>query len=127
MQYVIIVACLILIQYLFFGAMVGKARGKYNVPAPATTGDPIFERYARVHGNTMEQLILFLPSMFMFAYIGSPLYAAGAGVVFFIGRVMYYIGYIADPASRGKGFLVGFIGTIFVLFGSLFHAVMTIF
>ncbi len=126
MEYVIIVTCLLLIQYFFFGAMVGKARGTYNVPAPATTGDPMFERYARVHGNTMEQLVLFLPSMFMFAYIASPLYAAVAGVVFFIGRIMYYIGYIADPASRGKGFLVGFIATIFVLFGSLFHGVMAL-
>lgn len=127
MEYVMIVACLLLIQYFVFGALVGKARGTYSVPAPATTGDPIFERYVRVHGNTMEQLILFLPSMFMFAYLANPLYAAGAGVVFFIGRILYFMGYVADPSTRGKGFLVGFIATVFVLFGSLFHAVMSLF
>ncbi|MFT4860920.1 MAG: glutathione S-transferase [Pseudohongiellaceae bacterium] len=124
MEYVMVVACLLLIQYFGFGVLVGKARGKYNVPAPATTGDPIFERYARVHGNTMEQLIIFMPSMFMFAYLSNPLYAAGAGVVFFIGRILYLTGYVADPSARGKGFLVGLIATAFVLFGSLFHAVM---
>lgn len=127
MEYVMLVACLLLIQYFVFGALVGRARGKYNVPAPATTGDPIFERYARVHGNTMEQLILFLPSMFMFAYLANPMYAAAAGVVFFIGRIMYLTGYVADPSKRGRGFLVGFIATAFVLFGSLFHAVMSLF
>jgi uncharacterized membrane protein YecN with MAPEG domain len=124
MEYVIIVACLLLIQYFVFGAFVGKARGTYNVPAPATSGDPMFERYARVHGNTMEQLVMFLPSMFMFAYLANPLYAAGAGAVFFIGRVLYFIGYVKDPSARGPGFMVGFIATLFVLFGSLINAVM---
>ncbi len=126
MEYVMIVACLLLVQYFVFGALVGRARGKYNVPAPATTGDPIFERYARVHGNTMEQLIIFLPSMFMFAHLADPLYAAGAGLVFFVGRILYLTGYVSDPSARGKGFLVGLIATAFVLLGSLFHSVMAI-
>ncbi|MFK7862652.1 MAG: MAPEG family protein [Pseudohongiellaceae bacterium] len=126
MEYVIIVACLILIQYMVFGFLVGKARSTYNVPAPATSGDPIFERYWRVHQNTLEQIVIFLPSMVMFAYWGNPIYAAAAGVVFFIGRLLYLRGYVSDPGSRGTGFLIGFLATVVVLLGSLIHAVMAL-
>lgn len=126
MEIVIIVTCMILIEYMVFGFLVGKARATYNVPAPATSGDPIFERYWRVHQNTLEQLVIFLPSMFMFAYLASPTYAAIAGVLFFVGRLLYLRGYVSDPGSRGTGFLIGFVATVFVLIGSLVHAVMNL-
>ena len=61
MEYVAIVTVLVLIEYFVFGALVGRARGRAEIEAPATTGDPIFERYFRVHQNTMEQLVMFLP------------------------------------------------------------------
>lgn len=124
MEYVVIVTSLILMEYMVFGFFVGKARSTYNVPAPATTGDPVFERYWRVHQNTLEQLIIFLPSMLIFAYFANPLYAALAGVVFFIGRLLYFRGYVADPGTRGTGFMIGFVATVFVLVGNLVHAVM---
>lgn len=127
MEYVIIVTCLILIEYMVFGFLVGKARATYNVPAPATSGDPVFERYWRVHQNTLEQLVIFIPSMLMFAYFADPIYAAGAGVVFFVGRLLYLRGYVSDPGSRGPGFLIGFLATVFMLLGSLIHAVMALF
>jgi glutathione S-transferase len=126
MELVFIVTCLILIEYMVFGFLVGKARAKYNVPAPATSGDPVFERYWRVHQNTLEQLVIFLPSMLMFAYLANPTYAAMAGVLFFVGRLLYLRGYVSDPGSRGPGFLIGFVATVFVLIGSLVHAVMSL-
>lgn len=126
MEYVVIVTCLILMEYMVFGFLVGKARATYNVPAPATSGDPVFERYWRVHQNTLEQLVIFIPSMLMFAYLANPIYAAGAGVVFFIGRLLYLRGYVSDPGSRGPGFLIGFLATVFMLLGSLIHAVMAV-
>jgi uncharacterized membrane protein YecN with MAPEG domain len=67
MHVVALVVVLALLEYSILGVMVGQARLKYKVPAPATTGDPIFERYFRVHQNTMEQLIVFVPAMFIFA------------------------------------------------------------
>lgn len=123
MEFVVIVICLLLIQYQAFGILVGRARAKYNVPAPASSGDPVFERYWRVHQNTLEQLVIFIPSMLTFSYLGNPNYAAIAGVVFFIGRILYLRGYVADPGARTAGFMTGFAATMFLLIGSIVLAV----
>ena len=64
MAWVYIVAMLALVEYFFFSIKVGQARGKYGVKAPATTGNEMFERYNRVHQNTLEQLVMFFPSPF---------------------------------------------------------------
>lgn len=126
MEHVVIMASVLLIQYQVFGMLVGKARGTYNVPAPETSGDPIFNRYYRVHQNTLEQLVIFIPAMFMYALFGDPNYAAGAGLVFFIGRILYLRSYIADPGSRTIGFLTGFAATAFVLIGSIVVAIRSV-
>ena len=123
MDYVIIVVVLALIQYLGFGILVGRARGKYNVPAPASSGDPIFERYWRVHQNTLEQIVLFLPAIFLYSYLGNPLIAAGLGVVYLIGRMLYLRSYVADPKSRGAGFALTALPSMFMLLASLVMAV----
>ena len=60
MEFVILIATVALLEYVYFGFQVGRARDKYGVPAPAVTGDPIFERYHRVHQNTLENLVIFL-------------------------------------------------------------------
>jgi uncharacterized MAPEG superfamily protein len=86
--------------------LAGMARNTYNVPAPATTGHPIFERYLRVQQNTLEQLIIFLPAMWMFAYYVGPRLAALLGLVFVIGRLVYFRGYVADPKQRSAGFAI---------------------
>ena len=67
MEYVALVSGLALLEYFAFGLLVGKARGTYGVKAPATTGHEVFERYFRVQQNTIEQMILFLPSLFIAA------------------------------------------------------------
>jgi glutathione S-transferase len=123
MDYAIIVAVLALIQYSAFGILVGRARGKYNVSAPAITGDPTFERYFRVQQNTAEQLIVFLPAIFLYSNIGNPNYAAGLGVVYLIGRFVYLRSYVADPKSRGAGFGLSFLPSAFMLIASLVIAI----
>ena len=70
MELVAIVISLALLQYSVFGMLVGTARGTYEIKAPAITGHPIFDRYYRVHMNTLEQLIIFIPSIFVFGYFG---------------------------------------------------------
>jgi len=123
MDYVIIVVVLALVQYIAFGILVGRARAKYNVPAPASSGDPTFERYWRVHQNTLEQLAVFLPAIFLYSYLGSPMIAAGLGVVYLIGRFIYLRSYLADPASRGTGFALTALPSMFMLLASLFIVV----
>jgi len=126
MEYVAIVISITLIEYLAFGILVGMARGKYNCPAPATSGDPVFERYYRVHINTSEQLLVFLPAISIYSYFGNPIIAAGVGLVFPISRLVYLQAYVADPAKRGRGFLPGFLAIAFLLIGGLVAVVQTL-
>lgn len=109
MEYVALVTLLLLCQFIFFMGLVGKARVAGDVQAPAVTGDENFERAYRVHINTLEQLIIALPSMWVCAYYFSPLVAAGLGLAFLIGRALYGRAYAADPASRGPGMMIGFL------------------
>lgn len=122
MEIVFIVVVLALIQYIAFAMLVGRARAKYNVKAPATSGDPVFERYFRVQQNTLEQLVVFLPAIFIYSQLGNPMYAAGFGVVYLIGRMLYLRSYVKDPASRGIGFMLTFLPSVLMLIGSLFMA-----
>jgi uncharacterized MAPEG superfamily protein len=74
--------------------------------------------------NTLEQLIIFIPSILVFGYFGNATVAAGLGVVFLIGRLMFLLGYVKDPAKRGPGFLIGYIPTVVLLIGGLVYAII---
>ncbi|MCB1688440.1 MAG: MAPEG family protein, partial [Halioglobus sp.] len=97
---------------------------KYGVSAPAVSGDPIFERYYRVQQNTLELLVLFVPGIWMFAHYVSADVAAGLGVVFIVGRFLYFKGYVADPKSRSLGFALSFLPAQILLIGGLVGAVL---
>ncbi len=126
MAWVTIVAMLALLEYFFFSIKVGQARGKYGVKAPATTGNEMFERYNRVHQNTMEQLVMFIPSLFTFAFFVSEMWASILGVAFIVGRALYFNLYIGEPDKRGPGVLVGVLATAVLVIGSLVGAVITL-
>jgi uncharacterized MAPEG superfamily protein len=114
------VIALALLQYFVFGTLVGRARGKYNVPAPATSGHPIFDRTFRVHQNTAEQLVSVVPAIWLFAtYVSAPI-AAGLGALFLVGRILYFRGYVADASKRGTGFAIGALAHVALLLGALF-------
>lgn len=124
MAWVTIVAMLALLEYFYFSIQVGQARGKFGVKAPATTGNEQFERYHRVHQNTMEQLVMFLPSLFTFATLVSQTWAAILGVVFIIGRAVYFNLYINNPDKRGPGVIISLLATATLIIGSLIGAIM---
>lgn len=107
---------------LLFGTMwaVGHARGKYGVKAPATSGDPAFERAYRVQMNTLEQTVMFLPSLWLAANYGFTGWAGVAGLVWIIGRVWYAVAYLADAGKRSPGFAVGMVAWIAVLAMAIF-------
>ncbi|PCJ36459.1 MAG: hypothetical protein COA93_01490 [Alphaproteobacteria bacterium] len=127
MELVTIVIALALMEYVVFSFLVGMARGKYGISAPAVTGDPIFERYYRVQENTLELLIFFIPGMVMFAYYVRPDAAAVLGVIFIIGRVLYFKGYIADPKKRTLGFFFSFFPSLILVLGGLIGAIMALY
>lgn len=124
MELVAIVTVLALLEYFFFALQVGKARGQYNVEAPATTGHPIFERKLRVQQNTLEQLVIFLPGLWLFANYVDPGIAAILGLVFIVGRALYSRAYVAEPGTRTLGFLLTLASEGILLIGALVGTVM---
>jgi glutathione S-transferase len=122
-EYTTIVAMLAVIQYMAFGVLVGQARGRTGISAPATSGNEEFERYFRVHQNTLEQLIVFLPGLYAYAVFNDANWAAGIGVVYLVGRLIYLRSYTTNPASRGVGFMLSFAPSAILVIGGLVGAV----
>lgn len=108
MVWVQLVTVLAVIQYAGFGFLVGAARARHGVPAPATSGHEIFDRYFRVHMNTLETLVFLLPGMWISAQYWSPQWSAILGAVYLIGRQLYLSGYVKDPKKRGLGYGLSF-------------------
>ena len=124
MEATVIVTFLVLAQYVLFGIQVGSLRGKHSVKAPATTGHEEFERMNRVHQNTLEQLVLFLPALWIHALYANPMWGAALGLVFFIARFMYRAEYLNDPGSRSPGFTLSFVPSAVLLIWALVAAVL---
>lgn len=118
------VTLLALLEYSILGVMVGRARRTYGVEAPATTGNPEFERYFRVHENTLESLIVFLPAVWIFSLTVSYHFGVALGLLFVIARIIYAAGYLSAAAKRAPGAIAtGLINAILVL-GSLIWIVV---
>ena len=122
MALVSLVVVLALVEYFIFGLMVGRARLQHGVEAPATSGHPVFDRTMRVQQNTLEQLVIFIPSMYLFGQFVSTGFAALLGVVFIVGRAVYYPAYVEDPKTRSVGFALSVIPQVILLLGALLGA-----
>ena len=117
---VAIVTLLALLVYFFMSLQVGQGRTKFGVVAPATTGNPDFERLYRVQMNTLEWLPLFLVSLWLFAVAwNDDRISAAIGLVWIVGRVLYLTGYSKAAASRSLGFGIQALATGVLLFGAL--------
>jgi glutathione S-transferase len=119
MSWLSLITLAALIEYFVFVLQTGQARGKYKVEAPATTGDPIFERYYRVQQNTLEQLVIFIPALWLFAEYVGPRSAFVLGLLFVAGRALYARGYVREPAQRSTGATVTFVANGILVVGSL--------
>src|SRR5258705_1565509 len=119
MEILSIVPLLALLEYVLIFLLVGRARAKYGIKAPATSGHEIFERYFRVQQNTLEQLVIFLPALWIFGWSLSYGVAALLGLVFIAGRALYLRGYLAAPEQRGLGFAVTGFANLALLRGGL--------
>ncbi len=127
MPYVDIVTALAVLQFVVFAMKVGGARGRYGVKAPAIIGNEIFERHFRVQQNTLELLVILLPGLYLFSRYFSPFVAAGLGLVYLIGREIYALSYVKDPAKRSAGFGLSFLPAIILIVGGLIGAVRALF
>ncbi|NET24837.1 MAPEG family protein [Okeania sp. SIO1I7] len=108
-----------LFMYFVVTINVGRARSKYNITPPQMTGDPNFERVLRVQQNTVEQIILFLPSLWLFSLFISPLWGAGIGTVWVVGRILFAWGYYQAAEKRALGFGISSLAIIALLIGAL--------
>lgn len=115
MPFVDLVALLALLQFFVFSALVGQARGRYGVKAPAVAGHEMFERAYRVQMNTLELLMLFIPGLYIAARYWPPTAVATLGAVYLFGRLLYQRAYMAAPATRSAGFVVSIVPCVALL------------
>ena len=114
-----LVILLALLEYSILGLMVGRARQTYGVEAPATTGNPDFERYFRVHENTLESLIVFIPAVWIFSMTVNYHIGVALGLLFLIARIVYARGYLSAAAKRGPGAMATAAISAVLVLGSL--------
>lgn len=101
-----LVVLLTVILLLVVTLLTGRARRKYGIVAPATSGHPMFERAYRVQMNTLEHAVMFLPALWLAARWGNAAWAGAIGLVWLAGRIWYVPAYVHDPASRARPFLL---------------------
>ena len=119
------VTIMALLVYFVLGTNVARARGRYQVAAPAVDGHPAFARIYRVQQNTLEQLVLFLPALWLFALtVGDP-WAGLIGLVWPIGRILYAWAYYRDAEKRGPGFVLSVAATMVLLIGAVIGLIRT--
>jgi len=119
MNYVDLIALLAIAQLILFGVLVGRARGRYGVKAPAVSGHEMFERAYRVQMNTLELMVAFLPTLYIAARYWPQSYVAIVGAIYLVGRLVYWRSYTVAPASRGLGFALSMLPIMALLVGSL--------
>ncbi len=126
MPLVHLVIGLALVEFFLFGWAVARARARFGVAAPATTGHEVFERYFRVQMNTLEQLIVFVPSILLFARYVNAYTAAALGAVFVIGRALYFTGYVRSAQGRHLGFMLSALPNVTLLIGAIIGALVAL-
>jgi glutathione S-transferase len=126
MLWIALVVLLSLLEFMAFGMLVGRARARYKIPAPATSGEPVFERTFRVHYNTLELLVVFIPSIWLFGMYLNPRWGALIGVVFLVGRALYAAGYIRAPEKREVGAILSFASVSVLLIGAIVGVVRSL-
>lgn len=119
LRWTALVTIVALLVYFAVTINVGRARFQYKVPVPQTSGSPEFERAFRVQQNTLEQLVLFLPGVWLFSLIVNPYWGAGIGAVWIVGRILYALGYYQAAEKRALGFAISSLSSIVLLLGTL--------
>ena len=122
MKYTALVTVAAVVLTFSMSMRVGMLRQKHGVSAPSTTGHPEFERGNRVHQNTIEQFILFLPLLWLAAYAVGDAISALIGVVWILGRVVYANAYARDAAARQPGMAITTAATAALVLATLWGA-----
>jgi len=108
-----------LLMYIWVFYNVGKARGTHKIAAPATDGPLEFLIALRVQANTVEQLVLFLPLLWLCCIYLSDSVAAVLGATWVVGRIVYALGYYSAPEKRSMGFGISSLAAAGLLIGTI--------
>ncbi|MBI3514179.1 MAG: MAPEG family protein [Proteobacteria bacterium] len=113
---------------VYLGTMVycARMRARHRIVAPATSGHPAYERAFAIQRNTLEQLVPFVPAVWLFSALVNPLVGAIVGAIWVVGRVVYAVSYAKAPDKRGPGFIIAFIALVVLVVGALVKAVMSL-
>ena len=125
-HYTAVVTLLVVLFYFFIATRVPLARRRFDVQLPATTGHPDFERIFRVHQNTLEWMPTFLPPLWLCAIYLSDVVAAALGLVWIVGRAIYYVGYSREVKARLPGFAIQAGACLLLIIGTVVGMVMTL-
>lgn len=126
MHYTAIVTLLAIAFYFVLATRVAAAHGKFGVKLPATTGNPDFERIYRAHANTLEWMPTFLVPLWLCAIYLSDAAAAVLGVVWIVGRILYFVGYSKAVEKRLPGFFVQSIACLLLFVGAAAGVLMQV-
>ena len=88
------------------------------------TGNPDFERVYRVQMNTLEWMPTFLVPLWLFAIYLSDVWAAVLGLVWIVGRALYFVGYSKAVEKRLPGFAVQALTCMALFVGAVVGVVM---
>lgn len=122
----VIVSVLALFINIVFSMRVGKARVQHEVLAPATTGPEDFNRLYRIHQNTIEQTVLFLPSLWLFYAVFNTIWGAVIGLIWVLGRLVYSSAYRKEPAKRAPGMMITFVSSLALMLSALVGSVVAL-
>ncbi|MEE4350292.1 MAG: MAPEG family protein [Pacificimonas sp.] len=106
---------LVICTKIYAMMLVGKARGKYEVQAPATTGPDGFVRAFRAHQNFVEQMVIFLPVVAILTALFGDVVGGIYALIFAIGRFLFVRGYNVEASKRQTGFMIGSLATLAAL------------
>ncbi|MDB5762515.1 MAG: hypothetical protein JWQ21_1510 [Herminiimonas sp.] len=113
-----------LVMYFWIFANVARARSKYKVPAPAMDGPVEFQSIMRVQSNTVEQMVIFLPALWLCAYFFKDSWAALCGAIWIAGRIVYALGYYKAPARRGLGFGISMLASVALMIATAISLIL---
>lgn len=109
---------------LGFAILVGQTRSRVRIDAPAMTGHADLERALRIQGNTVEQIVVFLPALWLAALYFQGWLPPIIGAVWCLGRIIYAIAY-GTHKQRLPGFALTVLPSVILIvlaFTGLFGA-----
>jgi len=122
-----LVTLITLLVYFYITLRVGAARSNFKIEAPSVVGPDEFNRTFRAQQNTLEQIVLYLPALWLFAFAWGDMPGSIVGVLWPIGRMLYAIGYSSAPEKRALGFVIGILTTIALWLGAMIGLIRVFF